>query len=322
MTTAYVDLCKALAAPFHPSEIRALTKGGKQMPYVTARVVMNRLDEVVGMECWWDSYKVGENSVECQLSILMPDGRVVTKADAGAFAGMSDQGDDDKSGYSDAFKRAAVKFGIGRFLYNDGVPIYPGDHQNGEVPNEPSLAQPQKPKASKNNRHPNDGASESGRFASDPQIKSYLAKLKARLYGTEKEPGGINGQWADHWQDPRTGEWPDVKACKNDLITIYGADGHLVKWLVETGQIDQDALETVGKPNYLGKFAAIVMHRKASDAKAMADELDGYFERTWNAKRNAIYRTHPALAPEGMLDPAESQPDRLPGKGDSYTEGE
>ena len=35
---------------------------------------------------------------------------------------MADQGDDDKSGFSDAFKRAAVKFGVARYLYRDGVP--------------------------------------------------------------------------------------------------------------------------------------------------------------------------------------------------------
>jgi putative DNA primase/helicase len=46
----------------------------------------------------------------------------VTKCDAGGYAGMADSGDDDKSGYSDAFKRAAVKFGVARYLYRDGVP--------------------------------------------------------------------------------------------------------------------------------------------------------------------------------------------------------
>jgi hypothetical protein len=54
----------------------------------------------------------------------MPDGSTLTKADAGGYAGMPDQGDDDKSGFSDAFKRAAVKFGVGRYLYRDGVPTF------------------------------------------------------------------------------------------------------------------------------------------------------------------------------------------------------
>ncbi len=82
---------------------------------------MNRLDEVLGPDNWWDDYTPLERSVICRLTIQLPDGRTVTKADAGGFAGMSDAGDDDKSGFSDAFKRAAVKFGVGRYLYGDGV---------------------------------------------------------------------------------------------------------------------------------------------------------------------------------------------------------
>ena len=38
--------------------------------------------------------------------------------------GWPTQGDDDKSGFSDSFKRAAVKFGVGRYLYRDGVPTF------------------------------------------------------------------------------------------------------------------------------------------------------------------------------------------------------
>src|SRR5208337_2608547 len=69
-------------------------------------------------------YVPQENSVICRLTIRLPDGSTLTKSDAGGYAGMSDSGDDDKSGFSDAFKRAAVKFGIGRYLYRDGVPRF------------------------------------------------------------------------------------------------------------------------------------------------------------------------------------------------------
>ncbi|HEU5115864.1 MAG TPA: double-strand break repair protein, partial [Isosphaeraceae bacterium] len=51
-------------------------------------------------------------------------GSTVTKCDAGGYAGMADSGDDDKSGFSDAFKRAAAKFGVARYLYRDGVPAF------------------------------------------------------------------------------------------------------------------------------------------------------------------------------------------------------
>jgi hypothetical protein len=82
------------------------------------------LDDVVGPTNWWDVYDPGEKSVVCHLTIRLPDGTALTKCDAGGFAGMSDAGDDEKSGFSDAFKRAAAKFGVGRYLYGDGVPNY------------------------------------------------------------------------------------------------------------------------------------------------------------------------------------------------------
>jgi hypothetical protein len=124
--TQFPDLFTDLASPFGDREVKALTKGSKQIKYVTARVVMNRLDFVLGPENWWDEYTPLENSVVCRLTIRLPDGQILSKADAGGYAGMSDQGDDDKSGYSDAFKRAAVKFGVGRYLYGDGVPRFEG----------------------------------------------------------------------------------------------------------------------------------------------------------------------------------------------------
>lgn len=170
----------------------------------------------------------------------------------------------------------------------------------GFVPYQETPAAPSKP--SKNNLHPNNSGSGYGQYASDDQVTSYLDRLKVKLYGTEQEPGGVNGMWADHWQDPRTGEFPDVKACTNDVVTIYQADGHLVKWLVETGQIDPDAMEKNGKPSMLGKHAAIIMHRDKESARAMAKELDEYLARTFEAKKQAIYRKHPELAPEGFAE--------------------
>jgi hypothetical protein len=124
MPTQYPDLFAALAAPFEPNEVKVRSTAGRQLHYITARTTMNRLDDVLGPEGWWDEYVPGENSVLCRLTIRLPDGSTLTKADAGGYAGMADSGDDDKSGYSDAFKRAAVKFGVSRYLYRDGVPTF------------------------------------------------------------------------------------------------------------------------------------------------------------------------------------------------------
>ena len=125
--TQHPDLFAALAAPFDPSEVKVRSQSGRQLHYITARTAMNRLDNVLGPENWWDEYVPSENSVLCRLSIRLPDGSTLTKADAGGYAGMADQGDDDKSGFSDAFKRAAVKFGVARYLYKDGVPGFVRD---------------------------------------------------------------------------------------------------------------------------------------------------------------------------------------------------
>jgi hypothetical protein len=120
----HLELFSALAQPFEADEVRVRPQGGRQLQYITARTVMNRLDDVLGPANWSDEYLPQEHSVICRLTIRLPDGTTLTKSDAGGYAGMSDSGDDDKSGFSDAFKRAAVKFGIGRYLYRDGVPRF------------------------------------------------------------------------------------------------------------------------------------------------------------------------------------------------------
>ena len=122
--TQHRDLFAALAAPFEPEEVKLRAQANRQLHYVTARTVMNRLDEVVGPENWWDDFVPLEHSVICRLTIRLPDGQILTKSDAGGYAGMADPGDDDKSGFADAFKRAAVKFGVGRYLYRDGIPRF------------------------------------------------------------------------------------------------------------------------------------------------------------------------------------------------------
>lgn len=81
--------------------------------YIDARDVMNRLDEVVGPEKWQDDYKVIHDQLFCGIGIEV-DGLWVWKWDTGTKS----QTEEEKGIVSDAFKRAAVKWGIGRFLYD------------------------------------------------------------------------------------------------------------------------------------------------------------------------------------------------------------
>lgn len=116
------DLMSALAAPFPPHEIEWRVgstnqdkTSGLALAYLTARHVMDRLDSTVGPTNWQDRYEFHGARTVCYLSIRI-DGEWVTKADG---AGDSDV-EAEKGAISDALKRAAVKFGIGRYLYDLG----------------------------------------------------------------------------------------------------------------------------------------------------------------------------------------------------------
>jgi len=82
------------------------------LAYIDARDVMERLDDVFGMN-WQCKYSHAENKTICEISVLI-DGAWITRAGG---AGDTDI-EAEKGAISDAFKRAAVLFGIGRYLYN------------------------------------------------------------------------------------------------------------------------------------------------------------------------------------------------------------
>ena len=115
-------LTQALAEPFDPSEVRfkpAVVSGNRAMAiaYVDARVIQDRLDEVLGVAGWQDEYEcLPDGGVVCRLRLHL-GGQWITKMDVGSPSEQSDEGDRRKASFSDALKRAAVKFGIGRYLY-------------------------------------------------------------------------------------------------------------------------------------------------------------------------------------------------------------
>ena len=122
--TAFPELFAGLAAPFATNEVKTLSKGGRSLSYITAASVMNRLDEVLGPENWEANFTAGDRSVLCRLAITLPDGRELARHGVGAYAGMDDEGDDDKSAYSDGIKVAARGFGVARYLCGVGGPRY------------------------------------------------------------------------------------------------------------------------------------------------------------------------------------------------------
>ncbi len=110
---------KALTRPWEKGEIKwrigSLSKDKKKalpLAYIDARTVMERLDAAVGGVNWQDRYEFHEKRTICYLSIRI-NGEWICKADG---AGDSDI-EGEKGGISDAFKRASVKWGMGRELY-------------------------------------------------------------------------------------------------------------------------------------------------------------------------------------------------------------
>jgi len=118
------NLMQQLQAPFADSDIewRAQQVGtGNNGPwamvlaYVTNRAIMARLDDVFGPLGWQNQYRdIPGGGVECGISVYdAASQQWVTKWDAAD----NTQVEATKGGRSDSMKRAAVQWGIGRYLY-------------------------------------------------------------------------------------------------------------------------------------------------------------------------------------------------------------
>lgn len=84
--------------------------------YKTARVDMQLLDEEYGPMGWQCDYKTINNVLYCGIGILH-EGNWIWKWDCGIESRADGEGNEKKGEASDAFKRAAVRWGIGRELY-------------------------------------------------------------------------------------------------------------------------------------------------------------------------------------------------------------
>ena len=123
------DLAK-LREPFHPDKVdwrvgstnKKRVKDpkdlkGMALAYIDSRTVMERLDEVCGIDGWQCTYPHANSKTSCRIGIKVGD-EWVWKEDG---AGDTDY-EASKGAFSDAFKRAAVKWGVGRYLYDLKAP--------------------------------------------------------------------------------------------------------------------------------------------------------------------------------------------------------
>jgi hypothetical protein len=126
-----------LAAPFavddvewRPSGKTGANQRSSLVPYVDARTIQQRLDDVVGIGGWsfdWTPVAVEGGEVKQAKGVLTVLG--VSKADVGTASNWEAS----KGAVSDALKRAAVMFGLGRYLYELPAVVVALD-ERGNVP--------------------------------------------------------------------------------------------------------------------------------------------------------------------------------------------
>lgn len=125
MTTNTETLALELREPFPPQRIswrvaRVVNEDGDKgkaqvLAYVDARDVMDRLDYICGVAGWQCRYSHTQTKTVCDIGIKI-GGEWIWKSDG---AGDTDV-EAEKGALSDAFKRAAVRWGVARYLYELG----------------------------------------------------------------------------------------------------------------------------------------------------------------------------------------------------------
>lgn len=111
---------KLMEAPFTVFDVnwKVQTKyesDGLAVPYLTGRAIQRRLDDVVGPANWTNDFREWKNSSQlCSIRIFdHKKNEWITKWDGAEDSKQQPV----KGGLSNAFKRAATHWGIGRYLY-------------------------------------------------------------------------------------------------------------------------------------------------------------------------------------------------------------
>ena len=121
------DIAAALLAPFEEKDLKHRPgRAGMTFTYADARAVAQRLDDVLGIECWQFEVKVADgarNVVHGSLAVVI-GGKTTIRQDFG-YPNSAQDDEPLKSAASDALRRCAAQLGVGRSLYSPekGVPV-------------------------------------------------------------------------------------------------------------------------------------------------------------------------------------------------------
>jgi hypothetical protein len=126
VSKTFEEVVSALSVPFSANDVawriqhtNSEKTRGLVVPYIKSRAIQARLDSVVGPYNWRSEYKPwhsveGKASQLCGIAVYCEErGEWIQKWDGAENTDIEPV----KGGISDAFKRAAVVWGIGRYLY-------------------------------------------------------------------------------------------------------------------------------------------------------------------------------------------------------------
>lgn len=162
MSAERLSVWDVLAEPFPPEAVKErqgpkqhdgmcekrygqCAKPHKMLSYVDARDVEARLDDAVTPAGWDFMATIAQGNVVHGTLVLFIGDRAVTRQDYG-YPNGDDDAEPLKSAVSDAIKRCAVQFGIGRHLYTDNkVTRRPASQPSVPAARQPAQNAPQRP---------------------------------------------------------------------------------------------------------------------------------------------------------------------------------
>ncbi len=121
------DLLKEMPYKWRVQSFSKFKPTAQCVAYIDARDVMSLLDRVCSPEGWQDDYKVEGSMLFAGIGIKIGD-EWVWKWDTGSESNIEKE----KGHSSDAFKRAGVKWGIGRFLYSLKIHTVASNEKKGQ----------------------------------------------------------------------------------------------------------------------------------------------------------------------------------------------
>jgi hypothetical protein len=276
---------EALAAPFPPENLgwKAQVVNGNRclaVAFIDARDVMQRLNDVLGIDGWEDAFDVLlDGNVQFRLRARIVN-NWVTKSDVGAQSDQPDLGDRLKSAVSDGLKRAAVKLGVAAYLYSLPTQWMDWDPQKKQIIGTPRLPAWAMPKA-----RPEGSQGPRGRGAEGPRENGAPQPMAQRVEAADAaavklglcKPGGLVGALVRTFSGefgPAPDGWPEGKV--KEAIAAFQADARsrLPATAEQTKAIDAELERTGENWGRCVKKFALPRHASLTDInQAQAAEV-------------------------------------------------